>query len=179
MKGLKRRVLPVLAFLVCLAVIGGVGFAGYNQLYGPKAPSQYLELTKDNIQKEVGTKGLVYFYVCTEGRYACDVQREQFAKFADQYGDQVKVAYVNAAEQPELITTLGIQSAMDLPVHFVVRDGKLIGAASGVFSSEELVGLITEMLQNPASSKPAGTTPGGTPAGTDGSVPTQPAAPSK
>jgi thioredoxin-like negative regulator of GroEL len=169
MKGLKR-VLPVFAFIACLAVIGGVGFVAHNALYGPKPAPKHLELTKDNFQKEVvSAKGLVYFYVCTDGRYACDVQSKQVDAFADKYGSKVKVAFVDASTQPELVQQLGIQSAMELPAHFVVSDGKLVGAVSGVFSSEELVGLISEMLQNPQQDTPQGGTTNGTTDGGAGS----------
>jgi thioredoxin-like negative regulator of GroEL len=176
MKGLKR-VLPVFAFLACLAVIGGVGFVAHNALYGPKPAPKHLELTKDNFQKEVSAKGLVYFYVCTEDRYACEVQSKAVDEFADKYGAQVKVAFIDAATQPELVQQLGIQSAMELPAHFVVSDGKLVGAVSGVFSSDELAGLITQMLQNPQQETPQqggttnGTTNGGTGTGTDATPP--------
>lgn len=179
MKGLKR-VLPVLAFLVCLGVIGAVGVFGYQTMYGPEPAPKHTVLTTENFQKEVSAKGLVYFYVCTADRYACEVQEKQVDEFAEKYGkNQVKVAYVDAAAQPELVAGLGIQSAMELPAHFVVRDGKFLGAVSGVFSADELAGLITQILQNPQQGQQdGGTTNGGNTEGgsTNGGTSTTPPA---
>jgi len=165
MNGLKKRVLPVLAFLACIAVIGGLGLLAHNYFYGPQAAPKHVMLTKDNFKQEVSGKGLVYIYVCMDDRYACDVQSKQVDEFQDKYGSQVKVVEVNASQQPELAAGLGIQSGMDLPAHFLVSDGKLVGGASGVFSADELAALLQQMLQQPAQPQQgapqSGTTDGG------------------
>jgi thioredoxin-like negative regulator of GroEL len=104
----------------------------------------------------------VYFYVCAKDRFACEQQSKQFDEFADQYGAKVKVAYVDAEKQQELVSALGIQSVLQLPAHFVVADGQLLGSFSGVFSADELAQLITQVVQNPQTQQQDGTAGGGT-----------------
>lgn len=83
----------------------------------------------------------------TEGCPYCRAMKPVMEQAADEFGDKIKVAYIDALESPEMTAEFGIQA---VPQLFVFRGGQVMESVLGARPKEEIVDKIKSAIEQPA-----------------------------
>ena len=146
MKYNLRPLSSSLAVALLLAVTAGCTHAQQPAVQEPRpvappaAPAvQFVELTADNIDKEVLESTLpVLMVVCHKDRGACKMEEPILQQVAAEYKGRVKFAHLEMSEQAAVAVAMGIKSAQDLPTHVLFKAGEVVGGYRGVLDADEL-----------------------------------------
>jgi thioredoxin 1 len=83
----------------------------------------------------------------TEGCPYCRAMAPVMQQVADEFGDKLKVAFIDAFDSPEMTAEYGIQA---VPQLFVFRDGQVLESVLGARPKEEISEKIRTALEQPA-----------------------------
>jgi thioredoxin 1 len=86
----------------------------------------------------------------TEGCPYCRAMKPVMEQVAEEFGDQIKIAFIDAFDSPEMTAEYGIQA---VPQLILFRDGQVMESILGARPKEEIVDKIKTLLEQPAAAK--------------------------
>jgi|WetSurMetagenome_2_1015567.scaffolds.fasta_scaffold624313_1 thioredoxin 1 len=86
----------------------------------------------------------------TEGCPYCRAMKPVMEQVAEEFGDRLKIAFIDAFDSPEMTAEYGIQA---VPQLIFFRDGQVTESVLGARPKEEIVDKIKNVLEQPAIAK--------------------------
>ncbi len=86
----------------------------------------------------------------TEGCPYCRAMKPVMEQVAEEFGDRLKIAFIDAFDSPEMTAEYGIQA---VPQLILFRDGQVMESILGARPKEEIVDKIKNLLEQPTAAK--------------------------
>ena len=82
----------------------------------------------------------------TEGCPYCRAMKPVMEQVAEEFGDRLRIAFLDAFDSPEMTAEYGIQA---VPQLIFFREGQVMESILGARPKEEVVNMINRVLSNP------------------------------